>query len=675
MVSAGHMTRSSLVALLLLTCFATAAEAREISTCSPDGQLCFTLRFENGRLAYMVERGEESLVRFSSLGMVFQGEDTLKFVEWLRTDSSRQYSDWRPSWGTSSRIIDRYAECAARFQCNGATSTCILRIRVYDDGCAFRYEFPDSGGACTLLHELSQFNFTEDAAAWWSWADYNTLEKTWQRTPISKTEHVALPFTVQFQSGTCIAVHEAAVDAFTTMTLRRSAADSTGFVANLVPWADGAAVKTSLPFVTPWRTLFIAGEPGGLLSSDLLWNLNQPSVIKDESWIKPIRYVGIWWDMHLGLSTWKLEGDRHGATTERAKRYVDFAARNGIEGVLVEGWNTGWERWGDKDAFDFTTPYADFDLKEVVRYARMKGVEIIGHHETGGDIVSYEARMDSAFSLYRRLGIRYVKTGYAGPMNPPTENHHGQYMVGHLNRVMRKAADYGLMLDVHEPVLPSGLGRTYPNLMTFEGVRGTEWNAWSDGNPPSHTCTLPFTRGLAGPMDYTPGILDTRLDNYSASRMRWNAQQQGATAMHSTVSNQLALMVVNYSPMQMAADLVENYERHRLFRYIARLPVRYDESRVLAAAIGEYVVVARRKGDTWYIAGITNEISRELQLNLDFLPAGNRYAFEACFDTPAAHYEHDPESYSDQSGSIDPALPFYWNMAPGGGGLMILRER
>jgi alpha-glucosidase len=606
--------------------------------------------------------------------MVFSGEDTLSFLEWTQVDSKQHDAEWQPAWGIHSFIKDRYNELSVRFRSGETIRSCILRIRVYDDGCAFRYEFPELAGPITVLHELTEFNFAEDAASWWAWADYNTLEKTYQQTPLSKTDHVALPFTMQFQSGTCIAVHEAAVDDFTTMTLRRSSSNPIGFSANLVPWSDGSAVKTPGPFITPWRTLFITGEPGGLLTSDLLWNLNQPSVIDDVTWIRPIRYIGIWWDMHLGLSTWKAEGNRHGATTERAKRYIDFAAKNGIEGVLVEGWNTGWEHWGKQGAFDFTTPYPDFNLKEVVRYGRMKGVEIIGHLETGGDIVSFETRMDSAFSMYRRLGIRYVKTGYAGPVNPPTENHHGQYMVRHMNLVMRKAAEYGLMLDVHEPVLPTGWGRTYPNLMTFEGVRGTEWNAWSEGNAPAHTCTLPFTRGLAGPIDYTPGILDTRLDNYATGRIRWNEQQKGSTAMHSTVSNQLALLVVNYSPMQMAADLVENYENNRLFRYIARLPVSYDETRVLAAAIGEYVVIARRRGDTWYVAGITNEKGRELILNLDFLSSGSRYVFEACFDTPDAHYEKNPESYSDQTGTLDTSFPFIWHMSPGGGGLMIIRE-
>ncbi|MFM2206379.1 MAG: hypothetical protein RL213_354 [Bacteroidota bacterium] len=668
------MSRFIIPLFFILSAAKALGQEASVDICSPDGQLCVSVSLTLPNIHYSVVRGEETVLRESLLGMVFSGGDTLRFVGLTGMDSAFADDVWEPRWGTTSRIRDRYREQTLRFRCEGAVSVCHLQVRVYDDGCAFRYVFPDSSGEKSLLHELSEFNFSEDAMCWWAWADYNTLEKKYERSPLSRTSHVALPFTLQLQSGTCISIHEAAVDDFTTMTLRRSGNDSLSFRANLLPWSDGVAVRTASPFRTPWRTIFITADPAALLSSDLLWNLNTPCKFEDLSWIKPIRFIGIWWDMHLGLATWKPEGGRHGATTARAKRYIDFASRHGIEGVLVEGWNTGWERWGKQDAFDFTTPSPDFDLPEVARYARMKGVELVGHHETGGDIIAYESRMDSAFALYRRLGIRYLKTGYAGPVNPPEENHHGQYMVRHVNLVMRKAAEYGLMLDVHEPVVPTGLGRTYPNLMTFEGFRGSEWNAWSEGNPPSHTCTLPFTRGMAGPMDYTPGILDTRLDDSANDRVKWNGEHKGPTAMHSTVANQLALSVVNYSPMQMAADRLETYERHPLFGFIEQLPARYDESRVLAAAIGEYIVVARRKGAVWYVAGINNEQARELQLPADFLDAGSRWRFEACFDAPSSHFEDEPESYSAQAGMFDPSRQIDWSMAPGGGGLMILRE-
>lgn len=641
---------------------------------SPDNSIVFTLQFRNTRLNYSIRRNHEAIVRPSSLGMVFRNSDSLYCFDLAAVDSSSKNSSWEPAWGTQHKIQDAYN--AATFQLKGHTSPlrCDLQVRVYNDGCAFRYVFPDSIREVNIMAELTRFDFPEDAGCWWAWADYNTLEKTYQHTPLSKASHVALPFTLQLSSGTCITVAEAAVDDFTTMTLKQVAVDSCAFQSNLVPWSDGVAVKTAGPFQTPWRALFISSNPAGLLESNLLWNLNEPSKVPEAAIFQPIRYVGIWWDMHLGLSTWKLEGGRHGATTARAKKYIDFAEKHGIEGVLVEGWNTGWEHWGQPHTFDFTTPYPDFDLEEVSRYATDHHVLLIGHHETGGDGIEYENRIDSAFALYKRLGIKYVKTGYAGPVNPQQESHHGQYMVRHYNLVMRKAAQYGLALDVHEPVLPSGLGRTYPNLMTFEGVRGMEWNAWSEGNPPSHTCTLPFTRGMAGPIDYTPAIFDTRLDDHASRRVKWNGEDKGRTAVHSTLSNQLALLVVNYSPMQMAADLIENYEGKRPFAFVERLPVSYDESKILAAAVGEYVVVARRKGTVWYIAGITNEQPRELTVDLAFIAGNHPLKYQACFDSPLSHYETNPETYSIQSGSLDRNEPFKLWMAPGGGAMMMVEE-
>ena len=364
-----------------------------------------------------------------------------------------------------------------------------------------------------------------------------------------------------------------------------------------------------------------------------------------------------------------------GATTANAKRYIDFAAAHGIQGVLFEGWNTGWEQWGTPDAFDFVSPYPDFAIKEIVEYARSKNVEIIGHHETGGDILSYEKNLDSAFSFYQKLGIRIVKTGYAGPVNPPTEWHHGQYMVRHYNKVMTTAAKYHIMLDVHEPVIPSGLSRTYPNLMSFEGVRGMEWNAWSEGNPPTHSCTLPFTRGLAGPMDYTPGIFDINEDHFASKRIKWNWLDKGNTAVHSTLSNQLALMVILYSPLQMAADLIENYTDHPAFKLVEKLPATWDETRVLAAEIGQYVVIARRKGSSWFIAGITNEQPRQFEVPLSFLDQTHTYTFLTCMDAADAHYETNPEAYLITNETHTAKDSLILSLAAGGGVLIIVEEK
>lgn len=640
---------------------------------SPNNKIAVSLVPNDSMYYYLATYGQDTVFKPSSLGLVLGGNDSLIRFTIIGIDSSVVLSEWEPRYGTSSRITENYRLLCFHLHSLPQQRKIDIEFRVYDDGFAFRYLLPDSAQQIEVVQELTSFNFFRNGTCWWSWADYNTYEKLYQRTALSEAPHVATPFTVQFDSGLCVSIHEASIDQYTSMTLRKSANDSLSFNVNLVPWSDGVAVKTASPMVTPWRVVFIAPHPAQLISSNLLLNLNSPPS-GDFAFVKPIRYIGIWWDMHLGLTTWKHEGGRHGATTEKTKAYIDFAAAHGIEGVLVEGWNTGWERWGEKNAFDFTTPYPDFDLEEIARYANTRNVQLIGHHETGGDIIAYESRMDSAFALYKRLGIHYIKTGYAGPVNPSSEHHHGQYMINHFNRVMRLAADYELMLDVHEPIIPSGLSRSYPNLMTFEAVRGMEWNAWSEGNPPSHTCTLPFTRGMAGPMDYTPGIFDINEDNFAAQRVAWNGLDKGNNAVHSTLSNQIALMIVNYSPMQMAADLVENYNSHPAFHVLQQLPSTWDESRVIAAAIGEYVVVARRRGTTWYIAGITNEYSREISVPLDFLDDAIEYSLVACLDAPSSNYTTAPESYALQSGKVKSTTPFTFWMAPGGGGVIILRR-
>jgi alpha-glucosidase len=640
---------------------------------SPNDKIAVSLVSNDNVYFYTATYGQDTVLKPSSLGLVLVGNDSLNRFTIASIDSSIIFNEWEPRYGTSSLITDHYRQLRFHLQSIPQQRKFDIEFRLYDDGFAFRYVLPDAAQKIEVLQELTSFNFFRNGSCWWSWADYNTYEKLYQRSPLSEAPHVATPFTVQFDSGTCVSIHEASIDQYTSMTLRKSTSDSLSFNVNLVPWSDGVAVKTTAPLVTPWRVVFIAPNPAQLISSNLLLNLNEPPS-GDFTFVKPMRYIGIWWDMHLGLSTWKHEGGRHGATTEKTKAYIDFAASHGIEGVLIEGWNTGWEHWGDKDAFDFTTSYPDFNLEEIARYANTRNVQLIGHHETGGDIIAYEGRMDSAFALYKRLGIHYIKTGYAGPVNPLNEHHHGQYMINHFNKVMRVAAQYGLMLDVHEPVIPSGLSRTYPNLMTFEAVRGMEWNAWSEGNPPSHTCTLPFTRGMAGPIDYTPGIFDINEDNFAARRVPWNGLDKGNNTVHSTLSNQMALMVVNYSPMQMAADLVENYNSHPAFRLLQQIPSTWDESRVIAASIGEYVVVARRRGTTWFIAGITNEYSREISIPLNFLDDAADYSLEACLDAPSSNFTTSPESYVLQSGKVKSTTPFTFWMAPGGGGVIVLRR-
>ena len=644
----------------------------EITIESPSGNLTVNIKTENNRLVYCSSYKNEHIINYSNLGFVLKNNDSLCFFRILKSDKVSFDETWKPVWGQYSSIRNNYIQLTLHLQDTRKNRFLDVSFRVYDDGFAFQYNFPEHNPEVIIISEESNYSFSENNKCWWIWADYNTLEKLYNNTSLKEASHVATPFTMKTAKGTYICIHEAALDDYSSMTLKQDLKDSLSFKVNLVPWADGSAVKTSAPFKTPWRVVFISSSAGGLAESSLLQNLNEPSVISDCSWIKPIKYIGIWWEMHLGISAWAMNSGRHGATTENAKRYIDFAASNGIEGLVVEGWNTGWENWGAKDAFDFVTSYPDFNIREVVEYARSKGVEIIGHHETGGDIVAYEKNLENAFSFYNSIGIKYVKTGYAGPVNPPTENHHGQYMIRHYNKVMRTAANYKIMLDVHEPVIPSGLSRTYPNLMTFEGVRGMEWNAWSEGNPPSHTCTLPFTRGLAGPMDYTPGIFDISEQKFADKRVKWNGPDTGKTSAHSTLCNQIALMVVLYSPLQMAADLIENYENHPAFKFVSQIPTTWDETIVLDAKIGEHIVIARRKGNKWFIAGITNENSRVLSIDFNFLEKNRTYTLNKCFDSDNAHYENKPAEFVISRETVNSTSNIKIRMAEGGGFIMIL---
>ena len=662
------------VAGLILLCAPCQSRGGDsLRAVSPAGHLQVDLTIRDHRLFYAATFDGEVLLRPSPVGFVLEGQDSLCFFTLLNHRETSTDERWTPVWGTCNNIRNHYRELTLELLDLRRNRRIDWILRVYDDGFAYRTVFRDSLERLCITSECSAFAFAENADCWWYWADDNTLEKLYYHTRLKEAPHVALPFTLRTQRGTCLSVLEAALVDYPMLSLQRDAIDSLRFITRLVPRADGAAVRTAAPFATPWRAVLVSAGEAGLLTSSLVLNLNEPCALSDVSWIKPMTYVGIWWEMHLGLSTWMMEGGRHGATTANAKKYIDFAAQHGIHGVLIEGWNTGWEQWGKPGAFDFITPYADFDLKDVVVYARSKDVEIIGHHETGGDIVAYEAAMDSAFAMYQRLGIRYVKTGYAGPVNPPTEAHHGQYMVNHYNKVMETAARYHIMLDVHEPVIPSGLSRTWPNLMTFEGVRGMEWNAWSEGNPPSHTCTLPFTRGLAGPMDYTPGIFDIRESAFADKRVKWNGLDRGNNAVHSTLSNQIALMIVLYSPLQMAADLVENYRDHPAFDIVAQLPATWDETRVLDAAIGEYVVVARRSGTRWFVGGITNETERSLTLPTDFLESGRHYTVTFCQDGAETHYEKNPATFENGRRYLDGGNPLKINMKAGGGAVLILQ--
>ncbi|MFW5947786.1 MAG: glycoside hydrolase family 97 catalytic domain-containing protein, partial [Gemmatimonadota bacterium] len=436
--------------------------------------------------------------------------------------------------------------------------------------------------------------------------------------------------------------------------------------ASFSAWADGVKVRGRTPFVTPWRTIEMADDAAGLQPATMALNLNPPSVLEDTDWIEPMKYVGIWWSLHIDTETWA-SGPRHGATTENAKRYIDFAAEHGLGGVLIEGWNRGWDgNWMENaDRFSFTEPYPDFDLEEVAGYAAEQGVELIGHHETSMGVRNYERQMPDAYDLYERLGVHAVKTGYVGDETAEGHDHHGQYMVRHWRRVMEVAAEHRVMLNVHEPIKDTGERRTYPNMLTREGARGMEYAAWGGegGNPPEHETILFFTRMHSGPMDYTPGIFDILLESADdGPRTPEDAR------IRTTLAKQLALYVVLYSPLQMAADLPENYTGHPAFRFIRDVPVDWHDTRVLDGAIGDYVVVARqeRDGEEWYLGALTDEQARTVEVDLSFLDEGP-YVAEVYGDPPGAHWMTNPLPIAITERPVDRHTTLTIHMAPGGG--------
>jgi alpha-glucosidase len=641
---------------------------------SPDAHRQLVLTMDNGvpELTYLYD--DFPLMEHVRLGLQLKGF-AAPVYSLQASSTARVDTSWNTVWGAQTRIRNTYNEMKLELKDASSALPLWVYVRVYNDGWAFRYEIPAQQTVknITVVSEYSSFTFREQQQAWWIQADDESVEKLYQQTPMADAKHVAVPFTVKSNTGFYTSVLEAAVTQYTTMTLKQDSANPQRYTVRLVPWADGDAVKAGMYVRSPWRVFVSTLRAADLMNSNIVLNLNEANQLKNTSWIRPMTYLGIWWEMHLGLSTWA-PGARHGATTANAKRYIDFCSQQGVRGLLIEGWNTGWDKWGQEKAFDYVTPSADFNLKEVVTYARLKGVEIIGHLETGGDVPGFEKMAEKAFKKYHELGVRVVKLGYAGAIRPLGEKHHGQYMVEHLQRVTEWAAQNEIMLSVHEPVVPSGLQRTWPNLMTFEGVRGMEWNAWSEGNPPSHTATIPFVRGLAGPVDYTPGIFDLDYSLKAAQRVKWNDQQKGPTAGHSTLMNQLALMYVLYSPLQMAADLPENYKDHPAFKLVRELPTTWDESKTLEGEIGEYAIVARRKGDVWYVAGINGLFSKEIVFKLDFLEAGFEWDGIIYSDTPESHYDNNPEAYAINT------FPMTWEemgmtMMAGGGFVMKITKR
>ena len=646
----------SLLSLLSSAMTVMAAEQVE----SPDGRLCLTVGVTAGKPFYRVTRNAEPIINTSSLGFLLN--DGLLGTDMKIVGKSRDTKDeiWEQPWGESREIRNEYNELTLKLrEAKGLKRSLNIVFRVFNDGFGFRYEFPKQAGLkdFLIMDELTEFNLPWDAQAWSQKTNGTSYyEAVYTCEPISQKDTISTPITMEVNDSLYLTIHEADLTDYASINLTPR---GSRLLTALTPWQSGVKVYASAPFKSPWRYVIVASKPGDLITSHIELNLNEPCRI-DTSWLETGRYVGIWWGMHMKDYTWS-QGPNHGATTENAKHYIDFAAQHGFKGVLVEGWNEGWD--GDwtriGNHFNFTKAYPDYDLEGLQKYALSKGVRLIAHNETGGSVANYENQLDSAFALYQRLGINSVKTGYVNVMLDGKELQHSQFGVRHYRKVIESAAKYHQMIVNHEGAMPTGLRRTYPNLVATECMRGQEYNAWSQdgGNPPYHEVILPFTRGLAGPMDFTPGI--------------FNFKNKAVPATHpqTTLAKQLSLYVLLYTPWQMAADMIENYEHQPALTFIESCPTNWEKTHVLDAKIGRYLVVARkdRESENWFVGGATDQEPRDLTISLDFLDVQTRYRAVIYKDGDGADYRTDPYPMTilQQDVTSSDVLPVH--LAPGGG--------
>ena len=687
-----------LFSLLIVFAFGF-TQAQTVS--SPSGKIALTFTLSSsGQPSYAVNYKAKAVVLTSDLGIKLKDKPALDGnFEILSTKNSSFNESWKPVLGEQSSIVNHYNELVVSLVQKSTNINVDLVFRAFDEGVAFRYDFPKQKelNYFIISDELTQFNLTENNKVFWLPGDFDSNEYEYNETQFSDIDNskinmnngigvksipgkftVQTPLMMKSPSGLYVNIFEAAVINYPVMHLK---ADVTNFKlkSELVPNAIGDKAYLQTPCVSPWRTIMISDDARDIVSSKMILNLNEPSKIEDTSWIKPMKYVGIWWEMHVGNSTWDYAGSqnattdfgtkltssgRHGATTANTKRYIDFAAKHGFDGVLVEGWNAGWEDWfgnWKENVFDFVTPYPDFNLKEVNDYAKAKGIKMIMHHETSGSVANYERHLDRAFELMQAYGYPAVKSGYVGKIIPRGEFHDGQTMVNHYNFVAQRAADYKLMVNSHESSRPTGYNRTYPNYIAAEAARGNEFNAWSIGNPPMHETILPFTRLLGGPMDYTPGIFEIKMSHYDKKKTE---------QVHTTLAKQLALYVTMYSPIQMAADLPENYEKYSdAFQFIKDVAVDWDETKYLEAEPGDYLTVARKtKGkQSWFLGAITDENVRKTQIKLEFLTKGKKYKATIYEDAKGADWKNNPKTYKIRSIEVSNASKIQLNLAPGGG--------
>ena len=652
---------------LVLSIVASAKDVIVSKVSSPDGALTVTVGLDGGKAWYSVLRGSETIIGRSELGFVLKDGDFKGNFKKGKVSRSSFDETWSQPWGEDAQVRNHYNELRVTLQEKGGQKRQLgVVFRAFDDGVAFRYEFPRQRGLqdFVIMDEVTEFALPTDAQAWSIPALTAYYEGVYTREPVSRKANMAGPVALEVNDSLYMAIMDANLTDYSTMNFSH---EGTTLKADLVPWKNGDKVRVGDTRVSPWRAIIIGRKAADILLSRMALNLNEPCKIDDTSWLKPTKYVGIWWALQKQVWTWS-QGERHGATTENTKRYIDFAAKHGLGGVLVEGWNYGWDTDWTKhgDGFSFTKAYPDYDLQGLCRYARERGVRIIAHNETGGAAQNYENQLEEAYRLYESLGINTVKTGYVNSHFYNGELQHSQWGVQHFRKVIETAARYHLMIVNHEGAMPSGLQRTWPNLIATESMRGQEYNAFDrkGGNPPYHECILPFTRGLGGPMDFTPGIFNYRNDAVPGTRPQ------------NTLAHQLAEYVVIYSPGHMAADLIENYEHQPAFKFIEEVPTDWERTLVPHAAMGRYVTYARqeRGTDNWYVGSVTDATARDLTLPLDFLSDGMRYEAIIYEDGPDADYRNNPYPMTIRRMEVDRSTVLGLHLAPGGGtAIQILR--
>lgn len=643
----------------------TKSNAGNVKVTSPDGAVTVTVGVKNQQPFYMVNYEGKAVVAPSHLGYLLNNGELGAKTKMGKVARSQKDEIWNQPWGENDITHNHYNELMVNFREQSGQPMQVV-FRVYNDGFGFRYILPDynKGKEFQIMDELTEMTLAHDAKAWSIPTNHTEyFEGIYKAGMLSQKDTVCTPLTIEYEKDLYLAIHEAALEDYASINLTPRSADggAVRLLTALTPWRSGVKVYAKGQLKSPWRTMIISKTAGGLLTSNLMLNLNEPSQIKDTSWIEPGRYIGIWWSIHKKQNTWEM-GPTHGATTENVKRYMDFAARHGFSGVLAEGWNPGW---GQGEKISYLESYPDFDMHEVTRYGLQKGVRFIGHTETWGNASLLESQMEQAFNWFERLGIRAVKTGYVGHYFDGKELAKSQYGIRHYRKVIECAAKHHIMIDNHEPAMPTGIQRTWPNLMTQEGVRGQEYNAWDrrGGNPPSHTVTLPFTRGLAGPTDFTPAIF-----NFS--------EIVPGTHPHSTLAKQLGEFVVIYSPLQMAADAIENYEGQPALSFIESCPTTWSRTLVPNGEIGKYITIARKErgGDSWFIGSITNEEARSLEVSLDFLDEGATYRAIIYEDGPEADFERNPYEMTIRQIAVTKADTLHLRLARSGGAVVRIEK-